>query len=203
MFSLFLYPLYRSRCLSAPLYWFAKRTLWTALVALVTSAANVTVLTILHTQGLGWVYLTPCTVDVTIKALVLFFVTSPYGGTQPQRPIDTVTAPVIRRLPTIPILQTSSLHQPGIFSPPFISMPEALINNEMEYRGTSSSCPSCHGHWTSAGFKCLKCILSGPAKHSWFTSRRGSAVRSAVTFSIFSTILGYSEHRWKWDCSEG
>ena len=138
--SLFLYPLYRSEKLTAPLRRLAKRTLWAALVALVTSATNVAVLMVLHGQELGWVCLGSCTADVTINALALFFVTGSYDDPQPQKPIDTVTAPV-RRRSAQPILQTSSVYQPGNFSCPFISMPGSLTNYEMESRGVSSFCP--------------------------------------------------------------
>ena len=146
--SLFLYPLYRSQKLTPPLRRLAKRTLWAALVALVTSATNVAVLMVLHGQEFGWVCLGSCTADVTINALALFFVTGSYDDPQPQKPIDTVTAPVIRRRSAMPILQTSSAHQPGNFSSPFISMPGTLVNNEMEFSDISSFCPF-PGHWTS------------------------------------------------------
>ena len=139
--SLFLYPLYRSRNLTPPLRQLAKRTLWAALVALVTSAANITVSMILHNQEFGWICLSACTADVTINALALLFATGSYGAPQPQKPIDPVTAPVIRRRSAMPILQTLSLHQRGNSSPSLISTPEALINNEMEYSGVSSFCP--------------------------------------------------------------
>ena len=113
--SLFLYPLYRSHKLTAPLRRLAKRTLWAALVALVTSATNVAVLMVLHGQELGWVCLGSCTADVTINALALFFVTGSYDDPQPQKPIDTVSTPVVRRRSAMPILQTASAHQPGKF----------------------------------------------------------------------------------------
>jgi hypothetical protein len=113
--SLFLYPLYNSTKLTAPLRRLAKRTLWAALVALVTSATNVAVLMVLHGQELGWVCLGSCTADVTINALALFFVTGSYDDPQPQKPIDTVSTPVVRRRSAMPILQTTSAHQPGNF----------------------------------------------------------------------------------------
>ncbi len=128
--SLFLYPLYRSEKLTAPLRQLAKRT-----------PTNVAVLMVLHGQELGWVCLGSCTADVTINALALFFVTGSYDDPQPQKPIDTVSTPVVRRRSALPILQTSSVHQPGNSSPPFISMLGSLINNDMEYRDVSSFCP--------------------------------------------------------------
>jgi hypothetical protein len=110
--SLFVYPLYHSHKLTPPLRRLAKRTLWAALVALVTSATNVAILMVLHGQELGWVCLGSCTADVTVNALALFFVTGSYDDPQPQKPIDTVSVPV-RRRSAQPILQTASAYQPG------------------------------------------------------------------------------------------
>jgi hypothetical protein len=67
---------------------------------------------VLHGQELGWVCLGSCGADVTINALALFFVTGSYDDPQPQKPFDTVSAPV-RRRSTMPILQTGSGRQPG------------------------------------------------------------------------------------------
>jgi hypothetical protein len=110
--ALFVYPLYHSHKLTPPLRRLAKRTLWAALVALVTSATNVAILMVLHGQELGWVCLGSCTADVTVNALALFFVTGSYDDPQPQKPIDTVSVPV-RRRSAQPILQTASAYQPG------------------------------------------------------------------------------------------
>ena len=112
--SLFLYPLYRSHKLTAPLRKLSIRTLWAALVALLTSAANIAILTLLHGQELGWVCLGSCTADVTVNALALFFVTGSYDDPPPQKPIDNVSVPVSRRS-AMPILQPASVHQPGNF----------------------------------------------------------------------------------------
>jgi len=138
--SLFLYPLYRSHNLTTPLRRLAKRTLWAALVALVTSATNVAILMVLHGQELGWVCLGSCTADVTINAIALFFVTGSYDDPQPQKPIDTVTTPVVRRRSAMPILQTTSAHQPGNSSCLFTSIPGTLIN-QTKHRGVSPLCP--------------------------------------------------------------
>lgn len=112
-FSLFLFPLYRSHNLTVPLKRLAQRTLWAALVALITSATNVAILMVLHGQELGWVCLGSCGADVTINALALFFVTGSYDEPPPQKPFDTVSAPVMRRRSAMPILQTGSARQPG------------------------------------------------------------------------------------------
>ena len=75
--SLFLHPLYRSSYRLTPrLRRLARRTLVAAAVALVTSAVNMVVLTIMHGQQLGWVCLGSCGTDVTINALALYFVTN-------------------------------------------------------------------------------------------------------------------------------
>ena len=112
IFSLFLYPLYRSRKLTTPLRKLAKRTLCAALVALVTSAANIAILTALHGQQLGWVCLGSCGTDVIINALAFFFVTRSYDDTASKEPIDTVTQ--IRRQSVMPIPE----HQQGKISCP-------------------------------------------------------------------------------------
>jgi hypothetical protein len=115
--SLFLYPLYRSSStLSNRLRRLAKRTLWAALVALVTSATNVAVLMVLHGQELGWVCLGSCGTDVTINALALFFVTGSYDEPPTQLPLDTLTTPPSRRHSGNVLqrpLQSASAHQPG------------------------------------------------------------------------------------------
>jgi len=74
--AMFLFPLRRRKFMSDKLRSVARRTLAAATMALLTSAVNITVLTILHGQELGWVCLGSCGTDVTLNALVLFWVTS-------------------------------------------------------------------------------------------------------------------------------
>ncbi|KDQ61826.1 hypothetical protein JAAARDRAFT_55148 [Jaapia argillacea MUCL 33604] len=73
--TLFLFPLLRTRFPSPTVRRVAVRTMFAAVVALITSATNVTILTIMHGRQLGWVCLGSCGTDVIINALVLFWVT--------------------------------------------------------------------------------------------------------------------------------
>ncbi|KAG8726636.1 hypothetical protein FRC11_014766 [Ceratobasidium sp. 423] len=72
---MFLWPLFRSRLSNPKIRKMAMRTLVAAFAALTTSTINIAVLTIMHGQQLGWVCLGSCGTDVTVNALVLFWVT--------------------------------------------------------------------------------------------------------------------------------
>ncbi|KAF8698360.1 hypothetical protein RHS03_07587, partial [Rhizoctonia solani] len=72
---MFLWPLFRSRLSNPRIKKMAMRTLVAAFAALTTSTINIAVLTIMHGQQLGWVCLGSCGADVTVNALVLFWVT--------------------------------------------------------------------------------------------------------------------------------
>lgn len=74
--TLFVYPLFRSK-VSPRLRRVASRTLIASTAALVTSCANIAVLTVLHGKELGWVCLSSCGLDVTINALAIYVVSSP------------------------------------------------------------------------------------------------------------------------------
>ncbi|KAG8888589.1 hypothetical protein FRB98_007353 [Tulasnella sp. 332] len=74
--ALFVYPLRTSSLISPELRKVASRTLLSSAAALATSAVNIAVLTFLHGHERGWVCLTSCASDVTINALVLFWVTT-------------------------------------------------------------------------------------------------------------------------------
>ena len=96
--SLFLHPLYRSSYrLTARLRRLARRTLVAAAVALITSAVNMVVLTVMHGQQLGWVCLGSCGTDVTINALALYFVTGSVDEAASQIPHDHVASPPSKR----------------------------------------------------------------------------------------------------------
>ena len=149
IFSLFLYPLYWFHMLSTPLRKLARRTLWATLVALVTSATNVTILTVLNGQELGWVCLGSCGIDVIINALALFFVTHSYGDTVPEGPTNAVTQSVIRRRSVMPVLHTSE-HQQGKISCPFASSQwKGTLVNSMERRAHMSRFCRVPSHGTS------------------------------------------------------
>jgi hypothetical protein len=76
--TLFLWPLFRSKFLSRRIKRVATRTLLAAAAALTTSTVNITVLTILHGEQLGWVCLGSCGTDVLFNAFAIYWVT---GGT--------------------------------------------------------------------------------------------------------------------------
>ncbi|KDQ61828.1 hypothetical protein JAAARDRAFT_66874 [Jaapia argillacea MUCL 33604] len=73
--TLFLYPLLRTRFPSPTVRRVAVRTTFAAVMALLTSATNVAILTIMHGRQLGWVCLGSCGTDVIVNALVIFWVT--------------------------------------------------------------------------------------------------------------------------------
>ncbi|KAG8943400.1 hypothetical protein FRC03_002502 [Tulasnella sp. 419] len=73
--SLFVWPLWRAT-VNPRLRRVASRTLIASLAALTTSAINIAVLTVMHGKQLGWVCLTSCGTDVTVNALVLYWVTN-------------------------------------------------------------------------------------------------------------------------------
>ncbi|KAG8935387.1 hypothetical protein FRC02_008192 [Tulasnella sp. 418] len=73
--GMFVWPLWRAT-VNPRLRAVAIRTLIASIAALTTSAVNITVLTIMHGRQLGWVCLSCCGTDVTINALVLYWVTN-------------------------------------------------------------------------------------------------------------------------------
>lgn len=75
--SLFLWPLWRSKLLSPNIRRVASRTLVASFAALAISATNMSILTIVHGQELGWVCLASCSTDVVVNAMVLFWLTRP------------------------------------------------------------------------------------------------------------------------------
>ncbi|KAJ1309955.1 hypothetical protein OPQ81_006714 [Rhizoctonia solani] len=88
--GLFIWPLARSKLINPRLKSVAVRTLVAAFAALTTSTLNIAILTVMNGHQLGWVCLGSCGTDVTINAIVLFWVTSPtssaavtHSGPQP------------------------------------------------------------------------------------------------------------------------
>ncbi|CAE6356217.1 unnamed protein product [Rhizoctonia solani] len=74
--AMFLWPLLRSKFINLQLRVVARRTLVAAGAALATSITNVVILTVLK-HKLGWVCLASCATDVTLNALVIFWLTVP------------------------------------------------------------------------------------------------------------------------------
>ncbi|CAE6489125.1 unnamed protein product [Rhizoctonia solani] len=79
--GLFIWPLARSKLINPRLKSVAVRTLVAAFAALTTSTLNIAILTVMHGRQLGWVCLGSCGTDVTVNAIVLFWVTSPTAST--------------------------------------------------------------------------------------------------------------------------
>ncbi|KAG8832526.1 hypothetical protein FRC17_001183 [Serendipita sp. 399] len=75
--GMFVYPLLRHRLSNPKLRSLAKRTCLAASFALGTSVVNILILTLLHGKQLGWVCLASCGFDVTVNALVIYFITAP------------------------------------------------------------------------------------------------------------------------------
>ncbi|CCO34331.1 hypothetical protein BN14_08428 [Rhizoctonia solani AG-1 IB] len=82
---MFLWPLFRSRTISAGLVKLARRNLVAALVALATSATNLALLLVLGHE-LGWVCLGSCAIDVTLNAVVIFWLTMPTTDSSTSNP---------------------------------------------------------------------------------------------------------------------
>ncbi|CAE6516528.1 unnamed protein product [Rhizoctonia solani] len=74
--AMFLWPLLRSKLINPRLRAVARRTLVAAVAALATSIINIAILTAMK-QQLGWVCLGSCGTDVTLNAMVIFWVTTP------------------------------------------------------------------------------------------------------------------------------
>ncbi|KAL5482693.1 hypothetical protein ACEPAI_9287 [Sanghuangporus weigelae] len=73
--SMFLWFLYREQSISERLRRLARRTAFAAAIALTISCVNILILALLKGKQLGWVCLSSCAADVTVNALVLFWVT--------------------------------------------------------------------------------------------------------------------------------
>ncbi|KAG8711695.1 hypothetical protein FRC08_015565 [Ceratobasidium sp. 394] len=96
--AMFIWPLARSKLINPRLKAVATRTLVAAFAALTTSSLNIAVLTLMHGRQLGWVCLGSCGTDVTVNAIVLFWVTSPapsvawsHPGRPPSANITNIT----------------------------------------------------------------------------------------------------------------
>jgi len=74
--TMFLWPLWRSDLRSHRLRNVATRTLRGACVSLMTSAANIAILTAMKGDEFGWMCLASCVIDVTLNAIVFSWVTS-------------------------------------------------------------------------------------------------------------------------------
>ncbi|KAG8811059.1 hypothetical protein FRC19_004121 [Serendipita sp. 401] len=133
---MFLYPVYRAPNLSPRLKIVAKRTLIAALVALLTSAINVCVLTILHGKELGAVCLASCGLDTIVNALAIYAVTSPVGLAREEE--ETIKSELAQNMQ----LSTTATATSNL-SPPSLPTDTKTITREgVETANSSSPSPS-------------------------------------------------------------
>lgn len=111
--GLFIWPLARSKLINPRLKSVAIRTLVAAGAALTTSTLNIAILTIMDGRQLGWVCLGSCGTDVTVNAVVLFWVTAPTSNNMVSHsgPHPTANGPVNEAS------MLASAHARGLASP--------------------------------------------------------------------------------------
>lgn len=148
--GMFLWPLLRSRFINPRLRVVARRTLVAAVAALATSITNVAVLTVLKHE-LGWVCLACCTTDVTLNALVIFWLTIPSDNFWGGGPAN--------RLGQLPTQQQSfsqkksdtenAAHQPAaiktpmaIFASPTLHNSRASVNAPLSSKTADATVPN-------------------------------------------------------------
>jgi len=110
--SLFVWPLWTSN-VSKPVRKIASRTLIASVAALMTSCANVAILTGVHGRQLGWLCLSSCGTDVIINALVVWWVTRPPIPRRLSKPGATTTATTPGALPPQGTTTTISISPSG------------------------------------------------------------------------------------------
>jgi hypothetical protein len=118
---LFLWPIIRARITNPAIRSIAIRTVTAATIALISSAVNITVLTILHGQEKGWLLFASCAADVCVNATALSWVAKGKHSTlrapreKPQVNIPTRINPPIQGTPTAPIPPATpfALRNPG------------------------------------------------------------------------------------------
>ncbi|KAG8759693.1 hypothetical protein FRC14_005271 [Serendipita sp. 396] len=85
--SLFLWPLWTSKLLSARLRRVASRTLIASVISLTISVANMGVLTYMKGHELGFICLASCSTDVVVNAVALFWLTTPNAASEQVTPL--------------------------------------------------------------------------------------------------------------------
>ncbi|CAE6435777.1 unnamed protein product [Rhizoctonia solani] len=213
--AMFLWPLLRSKLINYRLRVVARRTLVAAVAALATSITNVAVLTVLKHE-LGWVCLGSCTTDVTLNALVIFWLTMPTANCFTNEPAT--------RPGNLHALQQSShnkpdteptVHKPAstkspmvILAPPTVHKSRASVNasifnkslgtstsgqpgfaeaHDLQYTASLPEFPvSPTVASTSVGNVSM---LAGPPGDDMNSARRSTALRSLGEF------FGLSRHR--------
>ncbi|CAE6459053.1 unnamed protein product, partial [Rhizoctonia solani] len=118
---MFLWPLLRSRITSRQLVKVARRNMVAAVVALATSVTNLALLTVLRHE-LGWVCLGSCAVDVTLNAIVIFWLTMPRTESSTNEPSylpgQSQQTSYLGTEAESSIRKTASIKAPIVFSPP-------------------------------------------------------------------------------------
>jgi hypothetical protein len=140
---LFLWPLYQTSSVISPtVRRVATRTLLAATVALLTSAANIFVLTILNGHEYGWVCLGSCSADVVVNAVALFWVTRPSASISPNLG-DQVSAPsyVLRNVELAGDRRTPVVagNDPELTSAPEMSFVPDIPRSKVTFESRSSS----------------------------------------------------------------
>ncbi|KAG8741409.1 hypothetical protein FRC11_014845, partial [Ceratobasidium sp. 423] len=147
--AMFLWPLLRSKLINPRLRAVARRTLVAAVAALATSFTNVAVLMVLKHE-LGWVCLGSCSTDVTLNALVIFWLTIPTA--------NSFTHELAIRPGQFPAQQQSSQNKPDtehtahkpasikspmvMLAPPTAHKPRASVNAPMFNKTVDVPVPS-------------------------------------------------------------
>lgn len=174
--GMFLWPLFRSRLSNPRIRRMALRTLVAALAALTTSTINIAVLTIMHGRQLGWVCLGSCGTDVTMNALVLFWVTDHVSGSLTDNTPGTQHCPTSAPGPGAGPVSNQSLQvvdDGTLKSPVRFGVPESPFDRAFPHSDRVSTMVSGKSRRTS------EVVFSkGASKASNLLSRIGDAFRS-------------------------
>ncbi|CAE6452258.1 unnamed protein product [Rhizoctonia solani] len=128
--AMFLWPLLYSGSASPRIRTVARRNLLAAVVTLATSTTNLAMITALKNE-LAWVCLGSCGADVTLNAMVIFWLTTP-GAESPTYDPPTANRP--NPIGTSKISSPSSTHKPQI------SLGTALFDKPVDAPGPC--CPT-------------------------------------------------------------
>ncbi|CAE6421507.1 unnamed protein product [Rhizoctonia solani] len=123
--AMFLWPLLRAKLINPRLRRVARRTLVAAGAALATSVINISILTAMR-QQLGWVCLGSCGTDVTLNAIVIFWVTMPMTDSPSQSARGHGQQSSSHNKPGSDLPQSpATANSPIVFSPPAVYVPRA------------------------------------------------------------------------------
>ncbi|KAH7340965.1 hypothetical protein B0J17DRAFT_766877 [Rhizoctonia solani] len=134
--AMFLWPLLRSKLINPRLRAVARRTLVAAVAALATSIINIAILTAMKEQ-LGWVCLGSCGTDVTLNAIVIFWVTMPMMDS----PAGSNSARVAQSSSYVKPLSEHP-HSPAPTQSPVVFAPQAAYMPRASFATMSATKPS-------------------------------------------------------------